>query len=156
MSYLEKLKGTASIQDFAPLLGFEPKKLAYLLFKVSAEKKYIQFSIPKKSGGERIINAPNAGLKLAQRRLANILTSCVQEIESKQTPRRKPLAHGFIKKVKTESDGNLALGIHTNARCHRNRRYVLNLDLADFFLPSISGVYGGFSSVTMTLNCLLR
>ncbi|MFZ4762208.1 MAG: retron Ec67 family RNA-directed DNA polymerase/endonuclease [Alphaproteobacteria bacterium] len=144
MSYLEKLKGTTSIQDFAPLLGFEPKKLAYLLFKIPAEKKYTQFTIPKKSGGERIINAPNAGLKLAQRRLANVLNSCIQEIESKQTPRRKPLAHGFIKKMKTESDGNLVLGIHTNARCHRNRRYVLNLDLADFFPSFNFGRVRGF------------
>jgi retron-type reverse transcriptase/5S rRNA maturation endonuclease (ribonuclease M5) len=144
MSYLEKLKGTTSIQDFAPLLGFEPKKLAYLLFKIPPEQKYTQFKVPKKSGGERIINAPNAGLKLAQRRLANILNSCIQEIETAQNPRRKPLAHGFVKKAKTDKDANLVLGIHTNARCHRNRRYVLNLDLADFFPSFNFGRVRGF------------
>ncbi len=141
MSYLKELKGTTSIHDFAPLLGFEPKKLAYLLFKIPSEKKYSSFTIPKKSGGERVINAPNAGLKLAQRRLANILTSCVQEIENAKNPIRKPLAHGFVKKIKKESP---SLGIHTNAKCHRNRRYVLNLDLADFFPSFNFGRVRGF------------
>lgn len=144
MSYLEKLKSTTSIKDFAPLLGFEPNKLAYLLFKIPPEQRYTQFTIPKKSGGERIINAPNAGLKLAQRRLANVLNSCLQEIEAGHKPQKKPLAHGFKKKFKIDSGENLVLGIHTNARCHRNRRYVLNLDLADFFPSFNFGRVRGF------------
>lgn len=144
MSYLQKLKGATSIHDFAPLIGFEPKKLAYLLFKETPEKKYSQFTIPKKSGGVRTINAPQKGLKLAQKRLANILNSCVQEIESTQNPTRRPLAHGFKKKVKTVSGEHLALGIYTNAKCHNNRRYVLNLDLADFFPSFNFGRVRGF------------
>ena len=144
---LEKLKNATSIQEFAPLLDLIPKNLAYLLFKLPAEQKYQQFTIPKKSGGERKINAPQAKLKLAQRRLANILNSCVHEIESNQTPRRQPLSHGFKKKAKTDSNSKheyLTLGIHTNAKCHRNKRYVLNLDLADFFPSFNFGRVRGF------------
>jgi len=146
MSILKKLKEASSIQDLAPLLGFMPSMLAYILYKIPDDKKYKQFTIPKKSGGKRIINAPTDRLKLVQRRLADILNHCVQEIESKQ-PIRRPISHGFKKKIETKSNGKqecISLGIHTNAKCHRNRRYVLNLDLKDFFPSFNFGRVHGF------------
>lgn len=147
MSYLEKLKNTTSIYDFAKLLDFEPSALSYLLYKLPNKKKYTEFKIPKKSGGDRLIKAPDCRLKLVQRKLADILNSCAQEIEKTYIPRKGTLSHGFKKKIdfKTKDKPNyLALGIHTNAKCHRNKRYVLNIDLADFFPSFNFGRVRGF------------
>jgi hypothetical protein len=63
---------------------------------------------------------------LLQQRLANLLYDCLDELK-KATPARRSLAHGFERKR----------NIITNASLHKRRRYVLNLDLEDFF-PSIN------------------
>lgn len=147
MSYLEKLKNTKSIYDFAKLLDFKPSALSYLFYKLPNEKKYTEFKIPKRSGGDRIIKAPDRRLKLVQRKLADILNSCLQEIEKTYTPRKGTLSHGFKKIINFGTKKNpdyLALGIHTNAKCHRNKHYVLNLDLANFFSSFNFGRVRGF------------
>ncbi len=97
-----------------------------MLYYMPDTDKYTSFRIHKRSGGLREINAPQNGLKTLQRRVANLLYSCLAEIEKSGQPRR-PLSHGFSKR----------LSIVTNASVHKNRRYVLNFDLADFF-PSIN------------------
>lgn len=125
MARLEKLKQCASIQDFAQLLGFKPKALAYILYELTEAQKYTLFTIPKKAGGTREIMAPVPQLKLAQKRLADILYDCVDELSAET--KRKPLAHGFRRK----------LSIATNAHVHRGARYVFNIDLQDFF-PSFN------------------
>jgi hypothetical protein len=65
-------------------------------------------------------------LALLQRRLASLLYDCIDEAR-RATPNRRPLAHGFER----------SRSIITNASLHKRRRYVLNLDLEDFF-PSIN------------------
>lgn len=95
-------------------------------------KKYIDFSIPKKNGGERLISAPCPQLNDLQRRLANILYACQEEI-SKKSP-RKSLSHGFKKEH----------SIITNAKPHKRRRYVLNLDIENFFPSFNFGRVRGF------------
>ncbi len=139
MSDLERLKQTASRRDFARLLDIHPGALTYILYRLpEQEPLYTSFTIPKSSGGVRTIDAPHARLKRVQRSLANILNSCMQEIEAGSPG--QILSHGFRKKT-----GKKSAGIHTNARCHRKQHYVLNLDLADFF-PSFNfgRVYGFF------------
>lgn len=126
MSYLEKLKAAKSLKDVAGLLGFTPSGLGYILYKVPNSAKYTAFEIPKRSGGKRQIKAPIPMLSLLQRRLANLLYDCLSEIE-KDNPTRRSLAHGFER----------SRSIVTNASLHKRRRYVLNLDLEDFF-PSIN------------------
>lgn len=111
--------------DLATILGYKPSGLSYILYKIPADKKYKKFTIPKNGGGEREIFAPIESLKVLQRHLANILYTCRDQIEA-ENPRR-PLSHGFRKKY----------SIITNARLHKRRRYVLNLDLKDFF-PSLN------------------
>lgn len=103
------------------MLGFTPAGLSYVIYKQPAATKYTVFTIPKKSGGVRTINAPIAQLKMLQKRLANILYQCQTEIDTVRP--RHPLSHAFRKN----------LSIVTNARAHRGRRYVLNLDLENFF-----------------------
>lgn len=122
MSALAKLKSCNTFNDFAHLLGFKANALAYLLWGMDANAKYTTFDIPKRSGGKRTICAPNPKLKLAQSRLSDLLQQCEKEIEVIHAV-KKPLSHGFKKEH----------SILTNAEVHCGRRYVLNIDLEDFF-----------------------
>jgi len=126
MTVLEKLKKTKSLSELAILLGYEPKALSYIIYKIPNEKKYINFTIPKKNGGERGIKAPVDKLKKLQRRLAELLSNCYEEVCIKSKLKRS-LSHGFRKKH----------SIITNAMKHRNKRHVFNVDIQDFF-PSIN------------------
>lgn len=64
-------------------------------------------------------------LKGLQRRLADILYECLRELEEPEK-RKNKLSHAFRKEY----------SIITNAKAHASRRYVLNLDLLNFF-PSL-------------------
>jgi hypothetical protein len=77
-------------------------------------KRYNDFKIKKKSGGERTIHAPNNGLKAIQKTL-NLIFQCIFE------PHKA--AMGFVPNK----------SIVDNAKIHLNRNYVYNLDLKDFF-----------------------
>ncbi|ANT49757.1 retron Ec67 family RNA-directed DNA polymerase/endonuclease [Mesorhizobium amorphae] len=123
---LERLKKSTDLTEVAILLGVKPSALSHALYITPTAKKYHTFSIPKKRGGERIITAPNERLKLIQARLAALLLQIEQDLEATQS-KSCILAHGF----KNE------LSIITNAAKHRNRRFVFNVDLKDFF-PSIN------------------
>ena len=128
MPRLGDLKSAAGLRDVAILLGFKPASLAYILYVKSDSTKYKKFDIPKRSGGVRQICAPIRDLKLLQRRLADLLQDCVEEInnannrgEDDDHPDR--IAHGFKR----------GRSIITNACRHRNRKYVFNVDIQDFF-----------------------
>lgn len=126
MLALEKLKKTTSLIELAILVDYKPKALSYILYKISSENKYNEFTIPKKNGGERRIKAPVDRLKRLQKRLAELLNQCFEEIFIKNKHKRS-LSHGFRKKH----------SIITNAIKHKNKRHVFNVDLQDFF-PSIN------------------
>lgn len=126
MSSLAKLQAAKSLDDLAAILGYKPAALAYLLYHLPTAQKYTAFAIPKRDGTPRDILAPTPKLKLLQRRLANVLYLALADIDKAGSPRRH-LSHGFAKH----------LSIVTNANVHRRRRFVLNLDLKDFF-PSIN------------------
>ena len=142
MTYLKKIREAQTLKDIAHILGVQPKTVSYLLYILPDAEKYRPFEIPKRNGGKRLINAPEPRLKMVQRRLANVLYECIAEAE-KCAPPRRPLAHGFARPrvIGTDASKNkkrrYALGIFSNAAIHKNRRYVLNLDLEDFF-PSLN------------------
>lgn len=122
MTSLVFLKAATSLSDVARLLGMLPSHLAYTLYLSPPAAKYTTFAIPKRSGGTRTISAPTKTLKFAQRNLATLLQDCEAEI-NEQHKFKDELAHGF-KRGKS---------IVSNARMHRHRRYVFNVDLQDFF-----------------------
>jgi RNA-directed DNA polymerase len=126
MSRLASLKAATSLSDVAKLLAFKPKAVSYILYLHPEASKYKTFQIPKRNGGQRTIKAPVNALKLLQRRLSDLLQDCVDEINIARQ-RKDRTAHGFKRKR----------SIITNARQHRHRRWVFNLDLEDFF-PSIN------------------
>jgi len=127
VSTLERLRDAKTLDDVARLLGFVPKGLSFVLYKIPDTQKYVSFTIPKRGGGKRLIKAPEPRLALLQRRLAKLLYDCLEELKKGTPPSRRSLAHGFER----------GRSIITNANLHKRRRYVLNLDLEDFF-PSIN------------------
>ncbi len=132
MSILKNLKDAKTLDDLASILGYKPSSLSYIIYKIPDAQKYSKFKIPKRSGGEREISAPIAQLKRLQRHLANALYACRDEIDANSG--RRSLSHGFRRKH----------SIVTNARRHKRRRYVLNLDLQDFFPTFNFGRVRGF------------
>lgn len=132
MSQLTALQAAKTIHDVAALLGFKASALAYVLYSKAAQPTYKKFQIPKRSGGTRQIAAPISELKLLQRRLAYILQNCLEEIRAKYGrddagPTPDQVTHGFVRRR----------SIVSNARQHRHRRFVFNVDLENFF-PSIN------------------
>lgn len=104
--------------DVATLLDIKYKHLIYYLYIRKPAKQYKVFYIPKKSGGLRQINAPITPLKIIQKKLNQVLQSVYQP---------KAPVHSFL------ADRSIV----TNAYLHLKKKYVLNLDLENFF-PSIN------------------
>lgn len=77
MDYLKELHKAQTLKDVALILGVQPKTISYILYKLPEAQKYHSFERPKHSGGVREINAPEPRLKMLQRRLANVLYSCI-------------------------------------------------------------------------------
>jgi len=124
MPQLKSLREATCLSDLAALLDYTPKGLAYVLYKLPESDKYQEFEIPKSSGGSRLIHAPCDRLKLLQRRTADLLQNCLQHL-AEQKGRQDRFVHGFHR-----GDHR---SIITNASAHRSHRFVLNLDLHDFF-----------------------
>ena len=140
MSVLKKIRESKDIFDLAALLGYKPKGLSYIVYKIPAVAKYTTFKVPKKSGGEREISAPTPQLKLLQRRLANVLYACRDEID--RDSGLGSLSHGFRR----------GHSIVTNAKPHQGHRYVLNIDLKDFFPSFNFGRVRGFFMKSSSFN----
>lgn len=122
---MKKLYEVKTREELAELLEVSLSTLTCILYKRGPDSFYRTFEIPKKSGGTREIEAPEDQLKTIQHRLAEILS----DPENQRPEHRQeisPAAHGFVK----------GRGIITNAKEHRNKKFILNLDLKDFF-PSI-------------------
>lgn len=90
---------------------------------MAKQPKYRIFNIPKKSGGERTIEAPAADLKRVLSRLNGYLQSAYYFEKSKA-------AHGFILGVRNDEDRR---NVVTNAKKHLGKAYLLNIDLKNFF-----------------------
>jgi RNA-directed DNA polymerase len=83
----------------------------YIIF---TDKYYNTHYIPKKSGGKRIIDSPGKNLKTIQRW---ILINYLEKLEVNKR------ANGFVKKR----------GIKRNALFHIDKKYILTIDIKDFF-----------------------
>ncbi len=105
-------------RELANLLKIKYSLLVYHLYKKKPKDRYTRFTIPKKSGGERTITAPTTRIRNIQKSLSDILISVYQP---------KVSVHGFLPQR----------SIITNANIHKGKRFVLNIDLENFF-PSIN------------------
>lgn len=121
VSQLDALKKARSLSDLAQILGIKPSSLSYILYKIEDAKKYRVFDIPKKSGGVRKISAPCSKLNAVQRKLSDVLQNCQHEIL--ETRHSKSPSYAFVR----------GRSIFENAKNHKNKRFVFNIDLKDFF-----------------------
>lgn len=119
--------------DLADFLSLQRGLLTYLLYVEGVDYFYQEFDIPKKSGGIRRIKAPVGALKAVQKKLMLALTNYQQEI-IKDYNLQSEISHAF------EKDKSII----TNAKIHRNKRYVINFDLEDFFDSFHFGRVKGF------------
>ncbi|MEO1339241.1 MAG: reverse transcriptase family protein, partial [Myxococcota bacterium] len=106
--------------DVAEALHIDIPELRWLAFHTEAARTshYTQFSIPKRSGGTRLISAPKPKTARAQRWILNNIV--------KRLPVEPP-AHGFVSNR----------SIVTNAKAHIGQKLVFNVDLEAFF-PTIT------------------
>lgn len=105
------------------LLEIPISKMTYILYHSGGiDGHYTEFSIEKKSGGTRVLAAPDSDLKAIQKTLAKRLW-VKQNIIWENLVVKPNLTHGFVK----------GKSIYTNAYIHKNKKYVLNIDLEDFF-----------------------
>jgi len=107
-----------SPRDVAKLLELSYGRLVYHLYRVPYQSRYTEFTIAKRSGGARLICAPATALKIIQQKLNTVLSNVY---------RVKPSVFGYA----------AGRSIVLNAQEHRKQRWVLNIDLENFF-PSIN------------------
>lgn len=119
---MDELKNIRTRNELADYLGIPRNKLTYVLYVKKTESFYKTFDIPKKSGGFRHIHAPAEDLKWIQKRLAVVLYNYEKHIAEIEGTKLN-ISHAFEKKK----------SFITNAEIHRNKRFVINVDLENFF-----------------------
>lgn len=111
-----------NLEQLSYLLKVPKRKLTYILYVKRIENLYTSFEIPKKTGGTRQINSPSSDLKEVQKKIADLLEK-QQQIFLKENKIKANVSHAFTKNK----------SIMTNALIHKNKKYVLNIDLENFF-----------------------
>ena len=112
------LRYIGALYAYWPLVDFLNVRISKHLSRRARESAYVEFDIPKKTGGVRHIVAPNVELKTVQSCI-NILLQTLYEPHE--------CATGFIR----------GQSVRSNAERHIGSSCMLNLDLKDFF-PSIT------------------
>jgi RNA-directed DNA polymerase len=109
-----------SFTDIASALSLEPQQLQWLVYERGDSRvdHYIRFTIPKRSGGSRLISRPRPSLQQAQQWVHDSIL------------RRQPL-HPAAMAFRP------GVSIVDNARLHVGARIVVRLDLKEFF-PTIT------------------
>lgn len=106
-------------EELANAIGVSPQRLAWLTYHrgAAALDHYARFTIPKRSGGVRVISAPKRQLRIAQHWVLETILSrlAVHDAAMAFRPKRSILH---------------------NARAHAGKAVVMRMDLKDFF-PSI-------------------
>jgi RNA-directed DNA polymerase len=130
--------------ELAAALGVSVPRLRWLCVHTEVARRihYVQFTVPKKSGGTRTLSAPHRALAAAQRW---VLENIVAKLPAESA------AHGFLP----------GRSILTNAAAHAGRGVIINLDLEGFFpsitFPRVRALFQrlGYSPAAATLLALL-
>jgi RNA-directed DNA polymerase len=125
--YVQGLPPIYDVRHLSLLVGYDEEFLFGCAY--APERFYRRFSVPKRSGGHRLIDEPLPSLKEIQRWLLDAIIGRVPVSR---------YAKGFVRGRSTRD----------NARFHRAQPLVLSLDIRDFF-PSIKRqrIYGIFRSL---------
>lgn len=128
------LPAITSNQNLADYLAIKRGSLAYYAYYIKPENAYSSFTIKKRSGKDRQIDAPVKGLKDLQK--------LIYKKFSKEIQFRK-CVYGYVEDR----------GILQNSIRHLRQRWVLRVDLKDFF-PTVTAVRvaGMFSAPPFNLS----
>lgn len=127
-------------RELARTLGVRYNQLNRILYAYDetglrgTDKYYKSFDLNKKNGGVRHINAPTGELLRIQKKISKIFQPSIKT---------NNISHGF----------NIGKSIYSNAYVHHNKRYVLNLDLEDFFDSVHFGRVRGFFIKNNNFKC---
>ena len=130
---MKEIYELTSRNDLADFLEISRGRLTHILYFKKPDSYYKTFKIPKKCGEYREISAPTGDLKYVQTKLLQSLIK-YQETIIKEYGIKTNISHGFEKNK----------SIITNATIHRNKRYILNIDLHNFFGSFHFGRVRGF------------
>jgi RNA-directed DNA polymerase len=130
------MKYQTSYSRISKAFGIESE----ILYIASHNPSYTKMQIPKSNGDLRVVFAPNQNLKKAQRKIADKLNKVY-------SPLLPDGVMGFVKVKDWESHKR---DIVSNAKLHLKSKYLVNLDIKDFF-PSINT-----NMVKSTLNRLIK
>ncbi len=141
---LPPMRALAARGDVATARGWASPKLRWLACNGDAPQRshYVQFEVPKRRGGMRVLASPKRDMRAAQSWILEHILTKVPLHEA---------AHGFVPGRSTK----------TCAAPHRGRPVVVNLDLKDFFpsitLRRVTGFFEalGFSPAAATVLGLL-
>ena len=139
---MEEIKEIRTRNELADYIGVPRKKLSYILYVKKIENLYESFKIPKKNGGFRQIHAPKKDLKQIQKSLAEALYKYEKEI-AKKNGLNSNISHAFEK----------GKSFITNAQIHRNKRFVINVDLENFFDSFHFGRVRGYFMKNKNYQC---
>lgn len=112
---IARFRVLTSRQELATFLGVPWEHLHHLAY--TRRLRYRQFEVKKRRGGIRVLAEPITGLKIVQQKLNQVFYQLYNTREG---------VHGYVRER----------SVATNAQQHQARRWVLNVDLADFF-PTI-------------------
>lgn len=138
---MSSFRGIETRNELADFLRIPRWKLTHILYIKHIENLYTAFTIPKKSGGERHINAPTDELKSVQKKLATVLWEYQKKIWNEKNIQPN-ISHAFEEKK----------SILTNSKIHKNKRFVLNIDLENFFDSFHFGRVRGFFAKNKNFN----
>ena len=107
-------------------LRLKPQLVRAVLY--NRAQHYTSFPIPKSNGHVRVLRQPSSALKNIQKKLLKFF----EEVAASNNPKyfyfkHSRHAHGFVKEK----------GILSHAAIHQGQKYILRVDLQDFF-PSIT------------------
>jgi RNA-directed DNA polymerase len=111
---IKKFRKLETKEQVADLFETKWSKMAFVLYRLHESDKYKEFSLSKRNGKTRTISSPCNALKFYQKQLNEILGSIY---------RPKPFVNGFCNNK----------SILDNAKPHKNKRFVLNVDIESFF-----------------------
>lgn len=111
------LKSIPNLRFLSAILGRNLKRqVTYIAYKLPPALKFREFTIPKRSGGTRNIQAPRVALLKLQKSIKPLL-------ERDYRPRVN--VHGFV--------AGQDRSIVSNAEKHVQKKWVLNIDLENYF-----------------------
>jgi RNA-directed DNA polymerase len=119
---LSDLKACQSRIGFSHLLRIKAQELSFVLYKMPAAVKYQNFCISKKNGVSRSILAPCSRLKWIQKELLTLFYAVEDEVSPKGQ-KKTNLDFGFLREK----------SIFDNANIHKGKKYVLNIDIENYF-----------------------